>query len=74
MNSVTSLIPLAIPIIAIICGSVIAIAAIITIQWRKTRTAAYEARLKQIMIERGMSASEIDMILRATSLDDDDDD
>ena len=35
------------------------------VQWRKTRVAAYNAKLKQVMIERGMSADEIQRILEA---------
>ena len=34
-------------------------------QWRRARVAAYNARLKQLMIERGMSADEIERVLRA---------
>lgn len=34
-------------------------------QWRKAREAAYNARLKQLMIERGMSADEIERVLSA---------
>jgi hypothetical protein len=33
--------------------------------WRKLRVAAYNARLKQLMIERDMSADEIERVLRA---------
>jgi hypothetical protein len=43
----------------------VAIVWIIAHYWRKTRVAAYNARLKQLMIERGMSASEIERVLRA---------
>jgi hypothetical protein len=32
-------------------------------QWRRARVAAYNARLKQLMIERGMSADEIERVL-----------
>ncbi len=34
-------------------------------QWRKVRVAAYNARLKQLMIERGMSADEIERVIQA---------
>jgi hypothetical protein len=34
-------------------------------QWRKARVAGYNARLKQLMIERGMSADEIKAVLEA---------
>ncbi len=33
------------------------------VQWRKRSEAAYNARLKQMMIERGMSADEIDRVV-----------
>lgn len=38
---------------------------IIAHYWRRIRVAAYNARLKQLMIERGMSAAEIERVLRA---------
>lgn len=38
---------------------------IIASQWRKTREAAYNARLKQMMIERGMSAGEIERVIKS---------
>ena len=34
-------------------------------QWRRARVAAYNARLKQLMIERGMSADEVERVLEA---------
>ncbi len=43
----------------------VAIVWIIAHYWRKTRVAAYNARLKQLMIERGMSAGEIERVLQA---------
>lgn len=33
------------------------------VQWRKRSEAAYNARLKQMMIERGMTADEIDRVV-----------
>jgi len=38
---------------------------VIAHNWRRARVAAYNARLKQLMIERGMSAREIKEILDA---------
>lgn len=49
-----------------ICGGV-AIIWIIAANWRKTRIAAYNARLKQIMLERGMSADEIERVIKTRS-------
>ena len=51
--------------ISIVLPMVVAVVWIIAHQWRKTRVAAYNARLKQLMIERGMSASEIKSVLEA---------
>ena len=45
-----------------------------TQQWRKVRVSAYNARLKQLMIERGMSANEIKTVLEAGSESKDSDD
>lgn len=50
-------------------GGAIAITAIVVSQWRATREAAYNARLKQLMIERGMSAEEIERVVQARSPD-----
>ena len=61
-----------IAIIAIVMPMLVAIAWVIMYQWRRARTAAYDARLKQLMIERGMSAGEIERVLQATSSPEDD--
>lgn len=50
---------------SIIVPMVVVTVWIIAHQWRKTRVAAYNAKLKQLMIERGMSASEIRDVLEA---------
>ena len=52
---------------AIMVTMTVALVWIITHQWRKVRVAAYNARLEQLMIERGMSAGEIERVLRAGS-------
>ena len=44
----------------------IAISAIISHYVRQSREDAYSARLKQLMIERGFSADEIERIIHAT--------
>ncbi len=43
------------------------VAIVSTVSWnrRKAQQAAYNARLKQMMIERGMNANEIDIVIRA---------
>ena len=38
----------------------------ITKNWRLAQQAAYTARLKQIMIERGMSAAEIERVINCS--------
>lgn len=43
----------------------VAVVWIIAHQWRKTRVAAYNAKLKQLMIERGMSADEIERVIHS---------
>jgi hypothetical protein len=50
---------------SIMVSMTVAVVWIIAHQWRKVRVAAYNARLKQLMIERGMSASEIERVLGA---------
>jgi hypothetical protein len=45
-------------------GAIIVFTWIIANQWRRTREAAYNARLKQMMIERGMSAAEIERVIK----------
>ncbi|MCC6359677.1 MAG: hypothetical protein IT450_13105 [Phycisphaerales bacterium] len=37
------------------------------VQWRKRSEAAYNARLKQMMIERGMTADEIERVVASGS-------
>jgi hypothetical protein len=44
---------------------VLVIASVVAVQCRKARVAACNARLKQIMLERGMSAHEIAAVLNA---------
>jgi biopolymer transport protein ExbB/TolQ len=50
---------------SVLVGMAIAVVWIIAHQWRKARVAAYNARLKQLMLERGMSASEIERVIAA---------
>lgn len=48
---------------SIMVSMTIAVVWIIAHYWRRTRIAAYNARLKQLMIERGMSADEIERVI-----------
>lgn len=55
----------AVPILVIIFGALIAVVAIATRSSRLSREAGYAARLKQLMIERGMNADEIERVIAA---------
>jgi hypothetical protein len=50
---------------SIMVSMTIAVVWIIAHYWRRTRIAAYNARLKQLMIERGMSADEIERVVNS---------
>lgn len=54
-----------IALVAVIVGPLIAITAIITTQWRRVRVAEMEATLKQQMLDKGMSAAEIEQVMTA---------
>lgn len=51
--------------LAIVAPMAVAVVAIVAHQWRVARVAAYNARLKQLMIERGMTADEIERVILA---------
>lgn len=53
-------------VIAMSLTATVAIIWIIANRYRKVQEAAYNARLKQIMIERGLSAEEIERIITAS--------
>jgi hypothetical protein len=55
-----------IPLAALVGWSLVEMVSRITQQWRRVRIAEIEASLKQQMIERGMSASEIERVLHAS--------
>jgi hypothetical protein len=56
-----------VPVAAIVCGSVVALVAVILSQWRHVRQADLEASLKRDMLERGLGVDEIERVLRASS-------
>ena len=58
--------PFGIPIVAIVCGCLVAVVATVAKQWRKSREAELEAALKADLIKQGRSAEEIEKILRAS--------
>lgn len=56
-----------IPLAAIIGGLLTAVVAIVATQWRRVRLAEFEASLKQQMLERGLSAAEIEQVMKAST-------
>jgi hypothetical protein len=55
-----------VPVVMFIGLTIVGAVWVLSYQRRREREAAYNARLKQMMIERGMSAAEIEQIVRAT--------
>ena len=55
-----------IPIVAILGFFVTATVVSVARQWRRVRIAEIEATLKEEMIKRGMTAEEIERVLRAS--------
>jgi hypothetical protein len=56
-----------IPITAIVVGCLTGIICRISDNWRKVRMSEMELGLKQDMLQRGMSAEEIDRVMTASS-------
>jgi hypothetical protein len=56
-----------IPLTAILGGTLIAVVAILATQWRMGRRTDQENDLKRDMLGRGMSAEDIERVLRASS-------
>jgi hypothetical protein len=54
-----------IAIVSIVLTFVFLTVGVVVHNWRKNKVAAYNARLKQLMIERGMTAREIKEVLEA---------
>jgi hypothetical protein len=53
-------------LVSVLGGLLIAVLAVVVSQWRRVRVTELEAALKQQMLERGMSAAEIEQVVRAT--------
>src|SRR5262245_5981784 len=51
---------------AVLGGMLIAIFAVVAVQWRRVRIAEIEGSLKQQMLEKGMSAAEIETVMKAS--------
>lgn len=54
-------------LIVFVVGGIIGVVAIVAGYWSKVRRIEVEAGLKQDMIERGMSAEEIERVIRASA-------
>ena len=52
-------------VVFISIGAFVAVVSVIAFNWRRTKEAGYNARLKQLMIERGMSGQEIERVMVA---------
>lgn len=57
--------PFAIPVFVVASFAAALSVCFVAVQWRKARVAAYAARLKQVMIERGMTAQEIVAVIQS---------
>ncbi|HMC63678.1 MAG TPA: hypothetical protein VKI65_01955 [Gemmataceae bacterium] len=53
-------------IVAVVGGLTVAAIAVLASNWRRVRIAEMEGSLKQQMLEKGMSAAEIEQVLRAS--------
>ena len=53
-------------LVAVLVGPLIAIVAVLATQWRRVRVAELEGALKQQMLDKGMSAAEIEQVMRAS--------
>jgi hypothetical protein len=58
---------LLIPLVMAVVGALVGIVAIIAHQWRCIRQAEVEGALKQDMLNRGMSADEIERVIRVSN-------
>lgn len=52
-----------------VAGILVAIVAIIAVNWRKARVSEHRSVLVQNMIDKGFSRSEIERVLRANNMD-----
>ena len=51
---------------AVVGGALVAIIAVVSYQWGKVRVAELDSALKQQMLEKGMSADEIEQVMKVT--------
>lgn len=58
---------LVVPVVAILCGTMIAVCAILAFHRRLVRRTELEMALKKNMLERGFSAQQIEQVIRASA-------
>jgi hypothetical protein len=51
---------------SVVGGLLVAIIAVVAMQWRRVRIAEIEASLKQQMLDKGMTAAEIETVMKAS--------
>jgi hypothetical protein len=51
---------------SVVGGLLVAIVAVVAMQWRRVRIAEIEASLKQQMLDKGMTAAEIEAVMKAS--------
>jgi hypothetical protein len=54
-------------VVLAVCGTLIAVTAILACQWRAVRESELEGNLKQDMLNRGMAVDDIERLIKATS-------
>jgi hypothetical protein len=57
--------------VAVVGGLLVAVISVVATQWRKVRVTEMEATLKQQMLDKGMTAAEIEQVMRAGHKSDD---
>lgn len=57
-----------IPMLLFLCGTLVAVIAIVVHNWRRVRQTELDASLKQDMLNRGLSVDDIERVLRASSV------
>ena len=53
-------------LVSVVGGLLVAIIAVASVQWRRVRIAEIDGSLKQQMLDKGMSAAEIETVMKAS--------
>ena len=53
-------------LVSVVGGLLVAIIAVVSVQWRRVRVAEIDGSLKQQMLDKGMSAAEIEAVMKAS--------